>query len=93
MARADAEFRFTQSASRPILAAWILKSISENYQPALIRLDEFVSHPSDPQAVIAIYKELAKSPAGKSRAAALLSKYRPAYADPLAAQLEKLLKP
>ena len=93
LARADAEFHFTQSASQPILSLWLRKSIAENYRPPLTRLDEFVSHPSDPTAVIAIYAELAKSPAGKSRAAELLAKHRPAYAESMVEQLEQLLKP
>ncbi len=93
LARADAEFHLTQSSSQPILAFWLRKSIAEHYQPAFTRLDEFVSHPADPQAVMAIYAELAQTPEGKSHAARLFAKHRAAYAEALANQAAKILEP
>ena len=77
-----------------ITAEW-LQFIAQLSAKDLARADakfHFTQSTSTP-IIIAIYAELAKTSEGKSRAALLLSKYRPAYADSLAAQLEKLLKP
>lgn len=92
-ARADAEFHFTQTTSQPVLSAWLQKSIAENYEPALARLDEFVSHPADAQAVMGMYAGLAKTGEGKSLGEKLLAKHRTAYASAMATQIEKILKP
>jgi leukotriene-A4 hydrolase len=93
LARADTEFHFTQSSSQPILAFWLRKSIAENYQPALVRLDEFLAHPADPSSVVAIYSELVNTAQGKFRAASLFAKFRPAYSESLANQVAKILEP
>ena len=92
LGRADAEFHFTQTSSQPILSLWLRKSIAGNYQIALKRLDEFVAHPADPQAVIAIYAELMNTPDGKSRAASLLAKHRSAYAESMAEHIGKIVE-
>ena len=93
LARADADFHFSQSHSLPILSVWLRKAIAQNYVPALARMEEFVAHPADPQAVIGIYAELATTPDGKSRAKKLLAKHRQAYAGSMAEHIGKILEP
>jgi len=93
LARADRDFHFTESKSRPILSAWLQKTIALDYQPALARLEAFAADASDPQALLNIYSELANTAAGRKRATGLFQRNRARYADSLSEQISTLLKP
>jgi leukotriene-A4 hydrolase len=92
MAALDQQFHFTQSKNSEILAAWLLLSVQQNYTPASAALEDFLSRVGRQKFIKPLYQELAKTPAGKTRAAALFAKYKPNYHPIAAAAVEAILK-
>jgi leukotriene-A4 hydrolase len=91
--RADKQFHFSQSPSRPILASWLKHAAAANFAPAMAQVDAFAASPADTHTLVEIYTELAKTPSGMSRARMLFETNRSAYPDVLARQIMQLVNP
>jgi len=79
LGRIDREFAFTQTGNAEVLHQWLLMAIREGYEPALARLADFLTSVGRRKYIKTLYAELAKTPEGRARAAAIYEKARPGY--------------
>ncbi len=79
MGRLDREYKFTASRNSEILCAWLTHVIANNYQPAQGALEEFLGRVGRQKFLKPLYQEMAKTPAGKTRAKALFAKNKANY--------------
>jgi hypothetical protein len=87
----DAAFQLTTATNNMIAHSWLLDSIRAGYEPAYVRLEQYLTSIGRRKLVKDLYEELAKSPEGKDRAKSIYAVARPLYQVPLAVQLDKLL--
>jgi leukotriene-A4 hydrolase len=77
--RLDREFGFTRARNAEVRAQWLLMAAREGYEPALGGLEEFLVTVGRRKYIKPLYAELAKTPEGRARAAAIYEKARPGY--------------
>ncbi len=75
----DAAFGLARRGNAVIGEQWLLIAIRNGYEPADARLEEFLTTIGRRKFVLPLYKELAKTDAGKARARAIYAKARPNY--------------
>lgn len=92
MAELDSAFRLTQTGNSEILAEWLLMAIRNGYEPASPALERFLIEVGRRKYIKPLYQELAKTPAGKSRAAAIYAKARSGYHPIAVATVDDILK-
>ena len=92
MAALDAAFHFTQSGNDEILDKWLIMSAKSGYEPALERMQQFLTHVGRMRYIVPIYTELGKTEAGKARAKAIYKKARAGYHPIAQAKIDELLK-
>ena len=79
MADLDAAFAFTASRNSEIRFRWYLRAIAADYAPAYPRLAEFLTEQGRRKFVAPLFGALARSEAGKRRAAEIYAAARPGY--------------
>lgn len=79
MARLDQEFHFTDSGNSEILAQWLLMAIQSSYEPALPKVEQFLTAVGRRKFLKPLYAELMKTPEGQKRAREIYAKARPGY--------------
>ncbi len=79
MADLDAAFRFSDSGNSEILAAWLMKVIDSQYEPAYPALERFLTTVGRRKFLRPLYTEMAKTPAGAEMALRIYEKARPGY--------------
>ncbi len=79
MADLDAAFHFSDSGNSEILAAWLLKVIDSQYQPAYPALERFLTVVGRRKFLQPLYTEMAKTPAGAEMALRIYERARPGY--------------
>jgi leukotriene-A4 hydrolase len=79
MAQLDREFHFTETGNSEILAQWLLMAIQTGYQPALPKVEQFLSTVGRRKFLKPLYAELMKTPEGQRRAREIYAKARPTY--------------
>jgi len=79
MADLDSAFNFTNTKNNEIAHSWLLISVRNWYQPALPRLKEYLVTIGRNKLVKPLYRELAKTEAGKALGRAAFEKAKPGY--------------
>ncbi len=79
MSDLDQAFGFTKSGNSEILAQWLMSAIASNYEPAFPALESFLTTVGRRKFLEPLYKELAKTEAGKAKARAIYTKARGNY--------------
>jgi len=79
MAKLDEAFRFTQTGNDEILDVWLRIAIARGYAAADERLESFLMTVGRRKYLEPLYKELAKTEAGKQRAQSIYARARPRY--------------
>ncbi|HEY7214618.1 MAG TPA: leukotriene A4 hydrolase C-terminal domain-containing protein, partial [Thermoanaerobaculia bacterium] len=79
MADLDATFHFSGSGNSEILAAWLIKVIDSQYEPAYPALEKFLTTVGRRKFLKPLYAEMAKTPAGAEMALRIYEKARPGY--------------
>jgi hypothetical protein len=92
LAELDRAFKFTQTGNAEILDEWLLIAVRNHYEPAYARLEEFLISVGRRKYLKPLYTELAKTPDGKARAAAIYKKARPGYHPIAATTIDAILK-
>ena len=92
MTELDAAFNLTKIGNSEIAFQWLLMSIKNNYAAADSRLEEFLTTIGRRKFVKPLYEELAKTPEGKKRAAAIYARARPGYHPITQATVDGILK-
>ena len=92
MTELDKAFNLTKSGNSEIAFQWLSMAIKNNYTAADLRLEEFLTTVGRRKFVKPLYEELAKTPAGKTRAAAIYAKARSGYHPITQATIDGILK-
>ena len=79
MAALDREFELTETGNSEVLFAWLLLSIQSDYEPAMPRLEEFLTSMGRRKFLKPLYAELAESERGLERAREIYAEARPGY--------------
>jgi leukotriene-A4 hydrolase len=79
MAELDREFGLSERTNAEVLFQWLVQSIRSRYEPAYPVLERFLSSVGRTKFVRPLYQELNRTPEGRRRALAILSKARPTY--------------
>jgi aminopeptidase N len=79
MAELDAAWSLTASGNSEIAMQWLLQAIRSRYEAAYPALERFLTSQGRRKLLKPLYTELAKTPDGKARAAAIYEKARPMY--------------
>lgn len=79
MAAIDAEFNFTQGGNFVIKRQWFVIAIREQYQPAYPAIEEFIMATSRTGSLQTLYKEMVKTPEGKTWAKQIFEKAKSGY--------------
>jgi leukotriene-A4 hydrolase len=91
MAELDAAFNLTKSGNSEISFQWLMMSVRNKYEAANPRLEEFLTSIGRRKFVKPLFEELAKTPEGKTRAAAIYAKARPGYHPITQASIDEIL--
>jgi leukotriene A-4 hydrolase/aminopeptidase len=92
MAELDKAFNFSKSGNSEIAFQWLMMSIKNKYQPAVARLEKFLTTIGRRKFVRPLYAELAKTPEGLQRANDIYIKARPGYHPITQAAVDAILK-
>jgi leukotriene A-4 hydrolase/aminopeptidase len=79
MAALDAAFDLTNSKNNEVAHSWLLMSVKSWYEPALPRLHEYLTSIGRNKLVKPLYKELAKTDAGKTLGRKAFEQAKPGY--------------
>jgi leukotriene-A4 hydrolase len=72
-------FHLTGSGNAEILHQWLLMAILNDYQPAFVRLEEFLITTGREKLIKPLYERLIESTTGRQRALAIYRRARPGY--------------
>jgi leukotriene-A4 hydrolase len=92
MAELDRAFRLTRSGNSEVAFQWLLMSIRSRYEAAYPRLEEFLTTIGRRKFLSPLYGELAKTPEGRERAAAIYRRARPGYHPIAVSTIDQLLQ-
>jgi leukotriene-A4 hydrolase len=79
MAALDKEFAITKSGNSEVIFQWLMLTIRNGYEPAMGRVEGFLTEQGRRKFLKPLYEELVKTPGGKERALAIYKKARPTY--------------
>jgi hypothetical protein len=91
MGELDSVYGLTDRGNSEIAAQWLLMGIRCGYGGSDSRLEEFLTTIGRRKFLLPLYTELAKTPAGKSRAKAIYKKARTGYHPIAVESVDKLL--
>ena len=92
MAALDAAFHFSASGNSEILAAWLFKSIQEDYRAAFPALERFLTTQGRRKFLRQLYAELAKTPDNLAWARRVYTVARPSYHPVSQGTIDEILK-
>lgn len=75
----DRIFHFTESGNAEILAAWLEQCVRNDYDPAFVRLDEFLTHVGRRKFLVPLYTALIGTEKGRIMAQNIYAHARPNY--------------
>src|SRR5262249_10891439 len=84
-------FNLSHSGNSEIAFQWLLMAISNHYEAAFPRLEEFLTTVGRRKFLKPLYEELVKTKEGKERARAIYEKARPTYHPMAAATIDAVL--
>ncbi len=79
MAQLDREYHFTQSGNSEILSQWLQMAVQSHYEPAMPKVEQFLSSVGRRKFLKPLYQELMKTEEGRARARAIYAKARAGY--------------
>ncbi len=91
MQELDAEFKFTQSGNSEITHDWLMLAIGSDYEPAMDRLEEFLTQQGRRKFLAPLYTRLSKTAKGLRRGKAIYTKARPGYHSVSTGTIDKIL--
>ena len=91
MTALDKEFKFTQSGNSEITHDWLMQAIGSNYQPAMQRLEDFLTEQGRRKFLQPLYEKLATTEAGKATAMRIYKIARPGYHSVSSQTIDKIL--
>ncbi|MFC5283470.1 M1 family metallopeptidase [Pedobacter alpinus] len=92
MTSIDKQFNFTNSGNAEIQCAWYTLAVKRNYIPANAAIKNFLINVGRRKFLMPIYKEMAKTPAGKTLAKSIYKEARPNYHSVAYNSIDALLK-
>jgi hypothetical protein len=87
----DEEFSLTASSNSEIASQWLLAAIRAGYKPAIERLDRFLVHIGREKLIEPLYRELVKSPVGRTHAGDIYRQARGGYHPLVTQKIDRLL--
>jgi len=79
MTAIDQEFNFTHKGNFVIKRQWFICAIRHQYSFAYPEIEQFLNTSSRTYSVLALYKEMVKTPKGKLWAKQIFEKAKPGY--------------
>ena len=92
MTQLDKEFRFTQSGNAEVQSVWYTLAIRHQYKPAYSSIETFLTQVGRRKFLLPLYKELIKTPGGKTWAKQIYAKARANYHPVSYLTIDELLK-
>jgi leukotriene-A4 hydrolase len=92
MADLDKTFAFTNTQNAEIGHSWFLLVIRNRYQPAYVKLENYLQTIGRRKLITPLYVELMKTPAGAAQAKRVYALARPGYHPETAAALDRIVK-
>lgn len=92
MTAIDNEFSFTKNGNFVIKRQWFIQAIRHQYKTAYPAIEEFMIATSRTGSLMSLYKELVKTPEGKTWAKQILEKAKPGYHATTVQAVEGMLK-
>ncbi len=93
LADLDRAFALTASGNSELTFQWLKMAISSDHAPAWPRLEEFLTAQGRRKFLKPLYEQLAKTPSGRERAAAIYQRARPGYHPISQAAIDAILAP
>jgi leukotriene-A4 hydrolase len=93
MADLDQAFGFTHSPNAVVGKSWFVLVVRNQYQPAFVRLEEYLESIGRRRLVEPLYEELMKSPAGRVQAKRVFALARPGYHPETVEAIEAIVNP
>jgi leukotriene-A4 hydrolase len=93
VAELDQTFGFARGANAEVVQRWLLLAIRHQYQPASVRLEEYLRTIGRRQLIAPLYREMMKTPAGATQARRVYALARPNYHPSAAAAIDAIVKP
>ncbi len=75
----DDQFAFTKSPNASIAQVWFRLAIATRHEPAYSALEEYMIHIGRRRLIVPLYRDLASTPEGKTRASQIFAKAREGY--------------
>ena len=91
MDRLEKIFGFGATGNSSVACDWLELAIRSAYEPAMPRLEQFLTSVGRGKYVKPLFKELAKTPEGRKRGLAIFEKARAGYQVPIVSAVEKIL--
>lgn len=91
MSELDAEFDLSESTNNEIVHVWLLRAVTNNYQPGLARLEDYLVSIGRRKLITPLYEVLAKTEAGRTRARQIYAKARDGYHPLAVGTVDKIL--
>ena len=88
----DDEFNFTKNGNFVIKRQWFAIAIRQQYEPAYPAIEKFMIATSRTGSLMTLYKEMLKTPEGKSRARKIFEKAKSGYHATTVEAIQNLLK-
>ncbi len=89
----DQTFDFTKTANAEIGHSWFVLAIRNRYQPANVRLEEYLKTIGRLKLIAPLYEEMMKTPAGTAQAKRVYALARPGYHPQAAAAIDAIVDP
>jgi aminopeptidase N len=91
MGELDAAFGLTGRGNAEVLAAWLLQSIEQGYDPGRREAERFLTRVGRSKFIRPLYEALARTPEGRARARKIFERARPGYHPVAVTEIEGVL--
>jgi leukotriene-A4 hydrolase len=92
MGELDSSFNLTKTGNAEIAHQWLLMAIRNKYQPAYLRLEEYLTSIGRQKLIKPLYEELVKTTDGRERALKIYRKARAGYHPIAVNAVDKIVK-
>ena len=92
MTELDNAFGLTARGNSEIAHQWLLLSIRNDYRPADVRVESYLTSIGRRKLVLPLYRALLATPEGRKRADAIYVKARPTYHPITVDSIDRLMK-
>jgi hypothetical protein len=88
----DGQFAFTTSGNAEIAHVWFRLAIATQFEPAYAAMEAYMSRIGRRKLILPLYRDLAATPAGKTRAQRIFAKARDGYHPLTKGSVEEVIK-